>query len=117
MGKMLLIIGGSSDIALDYIRNYHFRYDTIVATYYTHKNLLDELIENTKLSCRLIPYRINLHEEHAVDDLLNFLNEQALLPQYVIFLSASKVVNSRLEDMNLQDVESEFSLETYPFLN
>ncbi len=109
MDKILLILGGSSDIGLDYIRKYYKRYDVIVAQYYSHKEELEEL--QRTVSTKLISYQLDLTDEVGVNRFLDYLTEEKLCPNYILHLPARKTQLSRIGDLDISGVKLDLDIQ------
>ncbi len=109
MDRVLLTLGGSSDIGLNYIRNYHQRYDVIVAQYYSHKEELEELQKT--IDTKLIFYQLDLADEAEVGRFLEYLEEEKLYPNYILHLPARKTQLSRIGELDITEVELDFDVQ------
>ncbi len=114
MGKTLLILGGSSDIATAYLRAYHARYDMIVAQYCTHREPLEQL--GGELGEKLIPLKADLSNPDSVRELLAFLREREITPDYVLHCPASKTTMARVEEFDRAALQRELEIEVFSIL-
>ncbi len=112
--KTLLVTGGSSDMALAYIKKYMDRYDTIVAQYFSHKDELQGLQEET--GGKIIPFEADLSDPEAVKGLLSFLQEKELMPGYVLHCPAGKTKLMRVEEFDPASLEKEMQIEVYSIM-
>ncbi len=114
MGKTLLVLGGSSDIALAYLRACNARYDTIVAQYCSHKEELEKLGKESEAD--LLPVRADLSDPDSVQDLLAFLREQKIAPDYVLHCPAGKTALARVEQFDRTALQRELEIEVFSIL-
>ncbi len=114
MGKTLLVLGGSSDIATEYMRAYHTRYDTIVAQYCSHREPLEQLEQ--ELQTTLIPCPADLSDPDSVRELLAFLRERAIAPDYVLHCPAGRTAMARVEEFDRAALQRELEIEVFSIL-
>ncbi len=114
MGKTLLVLGGSSDMALEYIRKYQDRYDTIVAQYFSHKEALEELYGI--LGDKLIIHQVDLSDDDSVQKFIDFINESDIKPDYMLHCPASRTTLARINDFDANVLQREMQLEVFSVL-
>ena len=107
--KILLVVGASSDVGMAYIKNYHERYDKIVGTYCTHKEALLQLKQ--ELGDKLYTCQVNLLSVEEVDAFSRYLVENALLPNYFVYLPAKKTEMLRAHETDTQVIRDDLEIE------
>lgn len=100
MEKVLLILGASSDIGIDYLSRYHSNYDHVIAQYCTNGNELEKFHE--KIGNKIDLYKVNLLDESEVALFLSKIREKNRIPQFIIFLPAQKTQLLRIEETESQ---------------
>ncbi len=114
MGKTLLVLGASSDIAMEYIREYHARYDRIVAHYFSHKEQL-ELLEK-EVGKEFTLCQADLSDPDSVQDLILFLKDSEIEPDYILHCPAGRTGMSRIEEFDSEALKRELQLEVFSIL-
>ncbi len=106
--RNLLILGGSSDVALNYIEKRHDLFDSITATYNTHSDKLKEL--ESLSSGKLILEQCDLLDDTAVDNMVQKILVQQV-PTHILFFPARKTNLKKIEDVPLLDIETDLHLQ------
>lgn len=89
MEKSLLVIGGSSDIGIGTIKDIHENYDMIIA-HYNHMN--EKLgVLKAELGEKLVCIRADLSDEGQVNNLINSIQKQDVVPSHILHLPAVPV--------------------------
>ncbi len=104
---IILIIGASSDIGIDLIKNLNEEI-LILAHFNSSSKRLIELsgqIRNT-----LIPLQADLSQESEINTFLNKIESNYSIPNKIIHLSANKVENIRFKDIQWSDFEKDINI-------
>ncbi len=114
MGKTLLVLGASSDIAMEYIREYHSRYDTIAAHYFSHRELLEALEQEVGRTFTLC--QADLSHPDSVRDLILFLKENEIEPDYILHCPAGRTGMTRPDEFESDALRRELQVEVFSIL-
>lgn len=105
--NIILIIGASSDIGLDLIKN--LDEDILILAHYnsSNKNLfeLSKQIKNT-----LVPLQANLSSESEINTFLDNIESQYGVPNKIVLLAANRVENIRFKDVRWSDFEKDINI-------
>lgn len=103
----ILIIGASSDIGLDFIKNINEK--CLILAHYN--NSYEKLLELSKtVDNKLIMLKADLSSEEDILNMLNIIEENYGIPNKIIHLAASKVENIRFKDVSWNDFEKDISI-------
>lgn len=108
MGKSLLVIGASSDMAMDSIREIHSEYDSIIAHYRRMNETLMTL--KKELADRLILLQADLVHESAVGKLIFDIRETHLNPSHILHFPAPPCINQRFHKMPYEAFSQELDI-------
>ena len=107
MSNITLIIGASSEISIDFIKNISDD-STILAHYNTNKSELEEL--NTNISNKLIPIQANLSSEDEIENMLNEIEKNYGTPNKILHLAAPKFENIRFKSITWADFQNDIDI-------
>lgn len=105
--NIILIIGASSDIGLDLIKNIDEE-ALILAHYHSSSQKLLELAEKEK--CELVLLKADLSIENELIAMLEHIENKYGIPNKIILLAASKVTNIRFKDVTWADFEKDINV-------
>ncbi len=106
MNDIILIIGGSSDIGINLIKNLN-KECLILAHYNRSDKKLLELSKN--ISQQLVPIMADLTSENEVMALIKTV-ERYGIPNKIVFLAASPVENIRFKDIKWETFENDINV-------
>ena len=108
MGKdIILIIGASSDIGLNLIKNISDE-ALIIAHYNSSNGKLLELSEN--INNELVTLKADLSKEEEINKLISSIEKNYGTPNKIIHLAATRVENIRFKDIKWEDFEKDINI-------
>lgn len=107
MSNIIFIIGASSDLGLDLIKNID-EDALILAHYHSNKNALEEL--STQIKNKLIPLQADLSNEDEIRALIEKIQTDYGTPNKIIQLAASRVENIRFKEVQWSDFEKDINI-------
>ena len=108
MGKdIILIIGASSDIGLNLIKNISDE-ALIIAHYNSSNGKLLELSEN--INNELVTLKADLSKEEETNKLISSIEKNYGTPNKIIHLAATRVENIRFKDIKWEDFEKDINI-------
>lgn len=112
MSNTYLIIGASSDLALEFIKTIND--DSLIIAHYNSSD--ENIIAIQKdISSKIVTVKANLLNEDDVDNLIKIIEDDYDTPNKIINFAASKFKNIRFKDLNWSDfqIDIEISLKSY----
>ncbi len=104
---IVLIIGASSDIGLDLIKN--INEECLILAHYNSSD--EKLLEvSKKIDNKIIMLQANLLLEDDILSMINNIEENYGIPNKIIHLAASRVENIRFKDVSWNDFEKDISV-------
>ena len=108
MGKdIILIIGASSDIGLNLIKNISDE-ALIIAHYNSSNGKLLELSKN--INNELVTLKADLSKEEEINKLISSIEKNYGTPNKIIHLAATRVENIRFKDIKWEDFEKDINI-------
>ena len=107
MNNIIFIIGASSDIGLDLIKNIDEE-ALILAHYNSNKTALEKL--SAQISNRLVPLQADLSSEDEIKALIEKIQSEYGTPNKIIQLAASRVENIRFKEVQWSDFEKDINI-------
>lgn len=107
--KVLLVLGASSDIGTQLIKESFKRYDIIVAHYNTSKTLLHNLKEEIGDKLKLI--QANFKKETNIDIFVKEIYKYCDFPNHIVNLPASKVKNNKFNEIDWEEFKLDFNIQ------
>jgi 3-oxoacyl-[acyl-carrier protein] reductase len=105
--NIILIVGASSDIGLDLIKN--LDEDSLILAHYNSSD--DKLLElSKKIDNKMIMLKADLSSEDDILSMLNDIEENYGIPNKIIHLAATRVENIRFKDVTWNDFEKDISI-------
>jgi len=104
---IVFIVGASSDIGLNFIRNIN-EDCLIIAHYHSSDNDLRSLSADIKN--KMITIKANLENEDQINSMLDDIESNYGTPNKIIHLAASKVENIRFKDLKWIDFEKDINV-------
>ena len=105
--NIILIIGASSDIGINLIKN--LDEDILILAHYNSSN--ENLIKVSKdIKNTLVPLNANLSSESEINTFLDNIESNYGIPNKIVHLSASKVENIRFKDVRWSDFERDINI-------
>ena len=104
---IILIIGASSDIGLNLIKNVSDE-ALIIAHYNSSNGKLLELSKN--INNELVTLKADLSKEDEINKLLDVIESDYGIPNKIIHLAATRVENIRFKDVTWNDFEKDISI-------
>ena len=105
--NIILVIGASSDIGLDLIKNIDEN-ALILAHYNSSNKSLLELSDS--ITNELITLKADLSKENEIGELLDTIDLKYGIPNKIIHLAALKIENIRFKDMTWNDFEKDINI-------
>ena len=118
-GKNYVIIGASSDVALEYIK--HINEITvgdkanIVAHYHSNRAGLDQLMEEC-VNINLIPVKADLSQDADIATLTNSIEEACQVVDYYLHFPASPFEYMRYKELDIDKIRTELNVQLFSFL-
>lgn len=105
--NIILILGASSDIGLDLIRN--IDEDCLILAHYnsSNKNLLEV---SDKINNEVVLLKADLSLENDILSMIDHIEEKHGIPNKIIHLAASRVENIRFKDVTWNDFEKDINI-------
>ncbi|MDC1418121.1 SDR family oxidoreductase [Candidatus Thioglobus sp.] len=104
---IILIIGASSDIGLNLIKN--ISDEALVIAHYNSSN--EKLLELSKnINNELVTLKADLSKEDEINKLLDVIESAYGVPNKIIHLAANKVENIRFKDVSWSDFEKDINI-------
>ncbi len=107
MNNIIFIIGASSDLGLDLIKNIDEE-ALILAHYNSNKTALEKL--SAQISNRLVPLQADLSSEDEIKALIEKIQSEYGTPNKIIQLAASRVENIRFKEVQWSDFEKDINI-------
>lgn len=109
--KNILIIGASSSIGCEIIRQIDEVDTVILAHYHSNNEGLDSLKESSK--SKIIPIQADLSKKTGVDFLIKASNSICDYPDKIIFIAAPNLILKRFKDLQWSDFEDQIDMQLY----
>jgi 3-oxoacyl-[acyl-carrier protein] reductase len=110
--QLILVIGASSDIGLNLIRN--INEDAIIIAHYNSS--VDELLKVSKsIKNKLVLIKANLAIEEQVYEMLSEIERNYGIPSKIVHLAATKFKNLRFKDLSWFDFQEEIDVSLKSF--
>jgi 3-oxoacyl-[acyl-carrier protein] reductase len=107
MINIILIIGASSDIGVELIKN--LEEECLVIAHYNSSS--ERLLQlEGRISNKLVTVKANLASENEIESLLNTIEADYGVPNKIVHLAASKVENIRFKDVVWEDFEKDINI-------
>ena len=104
---IILIIGASSDIGLNLIKN--IGDEALIIAHYNSSN--EKLLELSKnINNELVTLKADLSKEDEINKLLDVIESDYGIPNKIIHLAANKVENIRFKDISWSDFEKDINI-------
>ena len=104
---IILIIGASSDIGLNLIKN--ISDEALIIAHYNSSN--EKLLELSKnINNELITIKADLSKEDEINNLLDAIESDYGVPNKIVHLAANKVENIRFKDVSWSDFEKDINI-------
>jgi len=105
--NIILILGASSDIGLDLIRN--IDEDCLILAHYnsSNKNLLEV---SDKINNEVVLLKADLSLENDILSMIDHIEEKYGIPNKIIHLAASRFENIRFKDVTWNDFEKDINI-------
>ena len=107
MNNIIFIIGASSDLGLNLIKNIDEEC-IILAHYNSNKDALENLASNSKK--KIIPLKADLSCEDDINTLIQTIKNDYGIPNKIIQLAAARVENIRFKDVSWEDFEKDINI-------
>lgn len=113
MNKVYLVIGGSSDIGMEFIRSSAIQDKT--AKFYAHYRTMTEHFQalSKDFSDRIFLINADLSNEGGVEQMIAGVHET---PSHILHLPASKIEYRRLKQTSTEYIQKEMQLQVYSLL-
>lgn len=109
--KTILITGGNSEIAFEYVKNHWHEYKNIIMNYGQRKDRIDRLMNSYD---NIVPINADLGDKIQVDDLVNRIKEYEI-DEY-LHLAAPKLRHERFTKCAIEEYEKEMQVVCWSFL-
>jgi len=104
---IILIIGASSDIGLNLIKN--ISDEALIIAHYNSSN--EKLLELSKnINNELVTIKSDLSKEDEINKLLDVIESDYGVPNKIVHLAANKVENIRFKDVSWSDFEKDINI-------
>jgi 3-oxoacyl-[acyl-carrier protein] reductase len=107
--KTLLILGGSSDIGLEFIKDSYNEYDRIYAQYCGASKNLIELQQ--KLGNNVIPIQADFLSEPSINSMIKYLINCAEPITHVLHLTAPRISNVRFKSLSWEMYQKDIDIQ------
>lgn len=108
MGRTLLVIGGSSDIGMETIRQMHMDYDKVIV-HYNHMNANLETLES-ELGERMVCMQADLSDEQQTRDLVENIKGMDVVPSHILHLPAPWCYNQKFHKIEWGVFQNEMDI-------
>lgn len=108
MGKDLLVIGASSDMGIETIREIHPDYDVIIAHYHHMNTRLESLKE--ELGERLVCVPADLSNETDTKNLIETICKMAIVPSHIIHFPAAPIQTRKFHKLSWDVIQKELDI-------
>jgi 3-oxoacyl-[acyl-carrier protein] reductase len=112
--EYVLIIGASSAIGREIIRQIAHANMVILAHYNTNATCLAELAK--EIPAAVIPIQADLQSETSIDKMLTIIAGQCPFPDKLVFLAAPKLLLARFKDMTWDDFQTQVDVQLRPIV-
>lgn len=103
MNNRILITGASSDIGLEYIRQYADKYSFIIAHYnHSHDRVMG--LQSTT-DTPIMPIQADLSDSESVSSMVKQLSEQCVYPDCILHIAAPKLKYEKFHKLDIQNFE------------
>jgi 3-oxoacyl-[acyl-carrier protein] reductase len=104
---VILILGASSEIGLDLIKN--MTDDVLIIAHYNSSN--EQLLEVSKnIKNKLVTLKADLSKENDINQLLEKIESTYGTPNKIVHLAANRVENIRFKDVSWVDFEKDINI-------
>lgn len=107
MNNIILIIGASSDIGLDLIKN--IDEEALILAHY-NSNAKDLIQLSSEIKNRLIPIQANLSDQDQIEKMLENIENEYGVPNKIVHLAAPKFENIRFKSLTWSDFQNDIDI-------
>lgn len=108
MGKTLLVIGGSSDMAIGALKQLHSEYEKIAVHYRRMNDGLSALKED--LGDLITLYKADLADANETEGMIQKLREDGVAPSHILHFPAPPCLNQRFHKMGYEPFSQELDV-------
>ncbi|WP_301100599.1 SDR family oxidoreductase [Propionivibrio sp.] len=106
--KYVLILGASSSIGCELIRQLSDEETIILAHYYSEKERLEDLQVDSK--GRLVLIQADLSHEPGIESLIELVTKECRCPNKIVFLAAPRLYLTRFKDLTREDFKRQIDM-------
>lgn len=112
MGRKYLILGASSDLGMNFIKNNDWRSDDeVVLQYHSNKKFLDK-----KLNCKYTYLQADFSSEESTLYFINLIKRLDFVPTHILYIPAIPLEYKRFNEYNWNDdVENQMNVQCRAF--
>lgn len=110
MSKVILILGASSDVGLNFIKKNHKEYDMIIAHYCSSRESLDAIRQ--EIGEKIVPVQGDFSDNQSIDDMILKIIQVNDSIQYVLHLSAPCIKNIKFAKIPVENYINGFQVQT-----
>ncbi len=107
--ERLLILGASSSIGCEIIRNIAHENMTILAHFHTNPARLEDLSKT--VAAAIIPVKADLRSESDIEKMLQTIEQTCSFPDKMVFLAAPKIYLARFKDLHWSDFQTQLDVQ------
>lgn len=109
--QVVLIIGASSSIGCQIIRELPQKNTSVIAHFCNNEKSLESLRDEVELD--MFTIQADLSEEDGVDRFIQDIANLNLLPNKIVFLAAPKLSLTRFKNLNWEDFQQQGNMQLY----
>lgn len=107
----VLIVGASSSIGCEIIRQISGGKTVVLAHYHSRKDRLDAI--QVEVHEQIVPIQADLSSEHGVQFLIESVSANCDFPQQIVFLAAPPLILTRFRDLTWDDFRRHIDIQLY----
>lgn len=117
MGKNLLIVGASSEIAIKFLRASYDDYEKIYLQYRTLGSDLEGLAKELSAHTEIVLLQADLSDTDSVFAMINQIKETGALPNHIVHLAAPKIRHKQFHKENWESFENGWEISVHSIVN
>lgn len=114
MGKILFVLGASSDIGSMLIKSSIDNYTNVIAHYHCWNDKLEELKQDYE--SKILFVQADFTDIDSVNAMIAYIKEKNMIPDHIVHFPAAKVFNKKFEKLECEEFQIGWEISVYSFV-